>query len=201
VDKPGAPQTYVTCAQPALSRLDPRYPAFVVLNAALGGQFTSRINMNLREDKGVTYGAQSYLESRPGILPWVLATSVQTDRTAESLSEIRREVARIAADEPLTEREFQNARDSLVLKYPQSFETQAQLATGLASLWTLGLPDDYHARMLAALEGVTLEECRRAGAEILDPETLVWVVVGDGAALSAALPGAGLGPVLAAALP
>ncbi len=193
VPKSEAPQSYVSAAQPAISRKDPSYPAFVVFNAVLGGQFTSRVNMNLREDKGYTYGAHSYLEPRPGIMPWIVATSVQTDKTSESIVEMRREIEGILASEPVTGKEFTNARDNLVLRYPQSFETQGQLASGLASLWLFDLPLDYHEKMLRALRSLTLDDVRAAGADTLAPDRLIWVVVGDERALSEGIRGAGLG--------
>ncbi len=193
VPKSEAPQSYVAAAQPAISRKSPSYPAFVVFNAVLGGQFTSRVNMNLREDKGYTYGVHSYLEPRPGTMPWIVATSVQTDKTAESIAELRGEIERILAGDPVTEKEFANARDNLLLRYPQSFETQGQLASGLASLWLYDLPLDYHEKMLAALRSLELDDVRAAGADVLAPDRLVWVVVGDGDALSGSIRDAGLG--------
>ena len=198
VDKPGAPQSYITAAVPALSRQDPRYPAFLVFNAVLGGQFTSRINMNLREDKGYTYGARSYTDSKHGILPWVFYTAVQADKTVESLLEVKGEVIRIGNERPVSGEEFANARANLVLRFPQGFETQGQLAQMLRSLWVYGLPEDYHERLLARLKALSLDEVREAAARVVDPQNLLWVVVGDRASLEEQLPKAGMGrPVLA----
>ncbi len=191
VEKNGAPQSYITAAQPALSRLDSRYPAFVILNAVFGGQFTSRINMNLREDKGYTYGAQSYLEAKSGTMPWLMQTSVQTDKTAESLLELRRELTEIVKEAPVTEKEFTNARDNFLLRYPQRFETQAQLAESLAVIWLYGLPWDYHERMLDALGKLSLDEVRKTAADLLHPDTTTWVVVGDNKSILPALSTAG----------
>ncbi len=192
VDKPGAPQTYVTGGMPALSRTDPRDPAFLVFNAILGGQFTSRINLNLRERRGLTYGAHAYLEPKPGIRPWVFAASVEAERTAEALAEALREIERAVGEEPPLEEEFRKARENLVLRYVQNFETQAQLAAGLWALWSYGLPLEYHERLLAALKGLDLEAVRRAGREVLDPRLLSWVVVGDRRLLEEPLRGLGL---------
>jgi zinc protease len=192
VDKPGAPQAYLTAGMPALARTDERDPAFLVFNAILGGQFTSRINMNLRERRGLTYGAHAYLEPKPGVRPWVLAASVEAERTAEALSEALREIERAVGEEPPTEEEFQKARENLVLRYPQNFETQAQLAAGLSALWAYDLPLDYHGRLLGALQGLDLEAVRRAGREVLRPRDLSWVVVGDRRGLEGSLKGLGL---------
>lgn len=193
VDKPGAPQAYVTAGAPALARTDERDPAFLVFNAVLGGQFTSRINLNLRERRGLTYGAHAYLEPKPGIRPWVFAASVEADRTAEALAEALGEIERAVGEEPPTEEEFQKARENLVLRYPQNFETQAQLAAGLSALWVYGLPLNYHARLVGALRSLDLGAVRRAGREVLDPRRLSWVVVGDRRSLEAPLSALGLG--------
>jgi zinc protease len=201
VDKPGAPQSLLTAGVPALSRSDPRYPAFMVFNAAVGGLFTSRINMNLREDKGYTYGARSYTDLRLGVMPWILETSVQSDKTAESVSEILRELSRVLAGEPLTQEEFEKARTGLVLRYPQNFETQAQLASSFCSLWRHSLPADFHERILQSLRRLTLEEVRAAGRDLLKPGDLVWVVVGDRASVEGPLAKAGLGAPQAAQVP
>jgi zinc protease len=195
VDKPGAPQAYLTAGLPALSRTDPMDPAFLVFNAVLGGQFTSRINMNLREDKGFTYGAHAYLDPKPGIRPWIFGSAVQADRTVEALREVQGEIGRILNGSPVAEEEFGKARENLVLRHPQNFETQAQLAGGLAALWRYGLPLDFHARFLSALRSLTLDEVREAGTRVLVPDRLSWVVVGDRNELEAPLQAIGLGPL------
>ncbi len=194
VSKPGAPQAFIAAGQVALTRDDPRYPAFIVFNAVLGGQFTSRINMNLREDKGYSYGARSYMDLKLGPMAWVLSAAVQADKTSESLAEARKEIESILADRPVTPEEFEKARDGLVLRYPQNFETQAQLAQTFGSLWVHGLPADFHEAVVASLKALTLEEVQLAGAQILDPATLVWVVVGDHAATEDGAPGADMEP-------
>lgn len=194
VDKPDAPQAFIAAAQVTLERSDPRYPAFLVFNAVLGGQFTSRVNMNLREDKGYTYGARSYVDLQRGPMPWILSAAVQAEKTVESLVEARREIEQILTSRPVTAEEFEKARAGIVLRYPQSFETQAQLAQGFGSLWVHGLPADYHERILEKLRALTLEEVQEAGRQILDPQALRWVVVGAAESLESVLEGGGLGP-------
>ncbi len=193
VDKPEAPQAFIAAGQVTLERSDPRYPAFLVFNAVLGGQFTSRVNMNLREDKGYTYGARSYVDLQRGPMPWVLSAAVHADKTVESLVEARREIEQILNARPVTAEEFEKARAGIVLRYPQSFETQAQLAQGFGSLWVHGLSAEYHESILQRLRALTLEEVQEAGRQILAPEALRWVVVGDSASLEPVLEGAGLG--------
>jgi zinc protease len=193
VNKPDAPQSFIAAGQVTLERSDPRYPAFIVFNAVLGGQFTSRVNLNLREDKGYTYGSRSYVDLQRGPMPWILSAAVQADKTVESLIEVRREIEEILSARPVTAEEFEKARAGIVLRYPQSFETQAQLAQGFGSLWVHGLPADYHESILARLRALTLEEVQEAGRQILAPEQLRWVVVGDAASLGDSLSRAGLG--------
>lgn len=201
LDKPGAPQAFVAVGMPAIVRSDPWYPAFIAFNAVLGGQFTSRVNMNLREEKGYTYGARSYVDLQRGLMPWVLCAAVQADKALESVVEMRREIEAILSDRPVTGEEFERARAGLVLRYPQAFETQAQLAQSFGSLWVHGLAADFHERMLETYRALNLEDVREAGLKVLDPARLRWVVVGDAAQLEPALEGAGLGKVQRITLP
>ena len=106
---------------------------------------------------------------------------------------MRAELDRILSGAPVSDKEFENARSNLVLRYPQNFENQAQLADNLSSLWLYGLPEDYHERMLSALKALSLEQVQRAGRERLLPESLIWVVVGDRARVETSLAEAGLG--------
>jgi len=183
VPKAGAPQSFLIAARPAMRREDPAYAAFVVFNAVLGGLFTSRVNMNLREDKGYTYGARSGVAFQKGVLPWVFSSAVQADKSLESLHEAEKEVGEILSSRPVTEREFEDARSNMVLKYPQRFETLPQLATGLGSIWIHRLPPDFHERILESLETLTLDDVQAAGRRVLDPGKLLWVLVGDEADL------------------
>jgi zinc protease len=193
LDKPGAPQAFVAAGMPAIVRSDPWYPAFIAFNAVLGGQFTSRVNMNLREDKGYTYGARSYVDLQLGLMPWVLCAAVQADKAVESVVEMRREIESILSDRPVTEEEFGRARAGLVLRFSQAFETQSQLAQSFGSLWVHGLPLDFHERMLETYKTLNLEDVREAGLKVLDPSKLRWVVVGDAGQLEPVLEAAGLG--------
>ena len=180
LDRPKSHQSYIAAALPCLNRTDARFPAMVVLNAAMGGLFTSRLNLNLREAKGYTYGLRSNLRSQRGVMPWVLSTSVQTDKTPESLEELRRELDELKGAREITPAEFASARDGVVNRYPAGFETVSQLAFQAAFLWVHGLPCDYHESLLSSLRGLSLEKVREA-AEILGrPGEMTWVVVGDG---------------------
>jgi len=193
VHKPGAPQTYLAQGIPGLARNDAEYPGFLIFNEALGGQFTSRINMNLREEKGYTYGVRSYLAPQRGIQPWVVVTAVQADRTAESLSEVRREIAEILGQRPLAPEEFEAARSNWVLRFPQSFETQQQVCDAFVGLWVLDLPVDFHTATLKKVRGLTLEDARVAGTKVFGGPAPVVVAVGDKDLLAPAFSAAGFG--------
>ncbi len=192
VDKPGAPQTYLAVGAPAFSRSDEAYPAALIFNEIFGGQFTSRLNMNLREEKGYTYGARSLFSNQRGAVPWVIVTAVQADKTVESLAEIQRELDEAAGQRPVTQEEFETARANWVLRFSQNFETQKQVADGMSALWVQNLPNDFYKAVLGKVKGLALEEVRAAGSRLLSAPR-VFVAVGDRATLEKPLSAIGLG--------
>lgn len=149
--------------------------------------------MNLREEKGYTYGAHSYLAPQRGVQPWVVATAVEGEKTAESLQELRREIAEIQSVRKLTAAEFEDARNNWVLRFPQNFETQQQVCDSLVGLWALGLPLDFHAATLEKVRTLTLEAVQSAGEKVLAAAPLLVVAVGDEENIAPALEGVGLG--------
>jgi len=145
----------------------------------LGGQFVSRINMNLREDKGYTYGVRTAFEFRRAPGPFVLHASLQADATAEAVREAIHEMRQIRGDRPITRHELELGRASLTRGYPRNFETADQISRGAAQLALYGLPDDYFTtfvpRVLALDEGAVT----KVAAAHIDPARLLTVVVGD----------------------
>src|SRR5437870_2228569 len=129
----------------AESRKTPDYHALLVLNMVLGGQFVSRVNMNLREEKGYTYGARTSFEFRRGRGPFVFHASVQSDVTADAVRETFAEVRAIRGDRPVTRSELELGRAALTRGYPRSFETAEQIARAAAQLALYDLPHDYFA--------------------------------------------------------
>jgi zinc protease len=178
LDRPGAPQSGIAAAQVVPARGGPEEAALEVLNAVLGGQFDSRINMNLREDKHWSYGARSFVQDRRGPRALLAVTSVQTDRTAESLAEIRKEFLGAAGERPPTEAEVRSAVSSLTLTLPGRWETGRAVAESVAEIVTYGLPDRYFDGYAARIRAVKAADLAAAGG-ILRPDGLVWVVVGD----------------------
>jgi len=179
VHRPGAAQSELRIGHVALSRKSPDYHAALVANMVLGGQFVSRINMNLREDKGYTYGVRTAFEFRRAPGPFVLHASVQADATAEAVREAIHEMRQIRGDRPITRHELELGRASLTRGYPRNFETADQIARGAAQLALYGLPDDYFTtfvpRVLALDEGAVT----KVAAAHIDPARLLTVVVGD----------------------
>lgn len=191
VPRPGAAQSELRIGHVATSRRTPDYHALVLLNTVLGGQFVSRLNMNLREDKGYTYGVRTGFDLRRGDGPFVLQTSVGTDVTAAALAEALTELRQIRDDRPVTADELALAKSSVTLGYPRGFETVQQVARSVAQLALHDLPDSYFEDFVPHLEAVTLEEVAAAARRYLDPDRMATVIVGDQDRVGEALAGMG----------
>ena len=179
----------------ALARKTPDYHAALVANMILGGQFVSRINMNLREDKGYTYGARTSFEFRRAPGPFVLHASVQHDATADALREALGEIRAIRGERPVTREELELGRASLTRGYPRNFETADQVARGAAQLALYDLPDDYFTTFVPTVLALTEQEVTAIAAKHIDPARLLTVVVGDRDKLTPSLKALGLGEV------
>ena len=177
--RPGAAQSELRIGQVSLSRATPDYHALLLLNAVLGGQFISRLNMNLRESKGYTYGVRTGFDLRRGKGPFVMQTSVGTGVTVPALREALDEMRAIREARPVTADELARAQSSVALGYPRGFETVQQLARGAASLAHHELPDTYFEDFVPSLMRVTLDEVRAVARRALDPARWAVVVVGD----------------------
>jgi predicted Zn-dependent peptidase len=192
VDRPGAAQSEVRIGQVAVPRLTPDYAALLVFNMILGGQFVSRLNLNLREDKGFTYGVRSGFEFRRAPGPFVIQTAVQTAATADAVREVMSEVRAITGPRPATPAELDMAKAALTRGYPRSFETAGQIARGLAQLTLYELPDDTLEQFVPLVCGVDLDAVAEAATR-LDPARMTVAVVGDMESVEAGLAGLGLG--------
>jgi len=192
VDRPGAAQSEIRIGQVAHPRQTPDYHALLVLNAILGGQFVSRLNMNLREDKGYTYGARSGFEFRRAPGPFLVQVAVQTGVTADAVRESLGEIEAIAGERPATAEELELARSALTRGYPRNFETAGQVARSLAQLALYELPDDTFEHFVPAIAKVGIDHVT-AGARRLDPRRMVVAIVGDRERIADGLSGLGLG--------
>ena len=193
VDRPGAVQSEVRVGRVAASRDTPDYYALLVLNMALGGQFVSRVNMNLRQRKGYTYGARTGFDCRIGRGPFTLQTSVHSAVTAEAVSEALAEIRAIGWDRPVTSDELVTARAALTRGFPRNFETAEQIARAMAQLVLYRLPDDTLERFVPSVEEVTAEMVTEAARAHLPPGDLSVALVGDASVFGARLDGLGLG--------
>ena len=179
VHRAGAAQSELRIGHVALPRRSPDYHAALVANMILGGQFVSRINMNLREDKGYTYGARTAFEFRRAPGPFVLHASVQADATADALREALGEIRAIRGERPITRAELELGRASLTRGYPRNFETADQIARGAAQLALYGLPDDYFSTFIPRVLSLSEADVTAVAARHIDPSRLLTVVVGD----------------------
>ena len=194
VDKPGAPQTALLAFGVGLQRDSPDYPAVDVMNTMLGGLFSSRINQNLREDKGYTYGAFSFFRYYPGTGPFIAGAQVRTDVTGPAAEQLFKELDGIHS-KPLTDAELRLSKDSIIRSLPGNFESAPDVNAQLANLWLFGLPLDYYTKLPAQIEGVTSADAQAAAAKYIHPENLLVIAVGDRAKIEKGLTDLKLGPL------
>jgi zinc protease len=178
VSKPDAPQSELRVGHVGLPRTHPDFFPTLVMNAVLGGLFGSRINLNLREVHGYTYGASSYYDWRRGPGPFVVSTAVQSEVTAPALREIFLEIARIRS-ERISDEELSLARDYLDGVFPIRYETTAAIASALATLVIYDLPRDYYDTYRKQIRAVSVDAVLEAAKTHLHPNELQTIVVGD----------------------
>ena len=193
VDKPGAAQSVVRIGRVAAARSTPDYYALDVLNTILGGSFTSRLNQNLRERNGYSYGAGSAFQFRPVAGPFVAYSDVQTDVTAPALQELFNELEAIG--ERVPEVALDKARDYLALSFPQPFATVRGTARMVEELVLNGLPLDTYAAYASGVRAVIADDLERVAARYLDPSRVEVIVVGDRAVVEEGVRALDLGPL------
>lgn len=179
VHRPGAAQAEVRAGQAGPSRATPDYHALVTLNALLGGQFTSRINRNLREQRAITYGARSAFDMRRAGGLFSCDTSVQSDAAAVAAQEILREFGDVREPGAISADELLRAQAALTRGYVRHFETAGQLARALVDLATYRLPDDTFDRFVPRITALTATDISSAAAATLRPADCTVVVVTD----------------------
>jgi zinc protease len=192
VDKPGAPQTALRLGLPGPPRKTPDYPALQVMNAALGGLFSSRINLNLRETKGWSYGMFSGFRYHRTPGTFAVAGSVRTDVTGASVAEIVKEV-RAIGNRALPAAELAGARDAQVYSLPGQFDTNSAIGASLAETFVFDLPPDYWRKLPDQLRQVTAPQVLGAARTWLRPEHLIVTAVGDRAQIAPQFKTLGLG--------
>jgi zinc protease len=179
VARPGAPQSELRIGHVAVSRSTPDYHALVAANMVLGGQYTSRVNLNLRADKGITYGVRTGFEFRRAPGPFVLSVGVDKSATALAISESMKEISDIRDARPVTAGELTVGVAALTRGYAKNFETFDQIARAMAQLSLFDLPESFYTEFVPRIEALTPDEVSRAAARHLDPSRLTTLVVGD----------------------
>jgi zinc protease len=195
IDRPGALQSVIYGAQLAPPRNAPDAVQLQLVNNIFGGTFSSRINMNLREDKHWSYGVTSNISSAVGQRPYLSIAPVQTDKTAESLQEMVREYADIAGAKPITAAELKNAQTNETLGLPGSFETAAQLNNAYATILQYKLPENYYDTFTQTALALTPAQANELAKRSILPRQLIWVVVGDMSKSEAGIRALNLGEV------
>ena len=195
VDRPGSIQSIILAGHLAPSRSDPDEIAIETLNNVLGGLFTSRLNMNLREDKHWTYGCGSFLRSARGQRPFVVYAPVQVDKTQQAMAEILAEIRGICGAAPVTAEELVKAQKQQTLALPGSWETAEAVARSIADRVSYALPEDYYDTYASRVRSLTLAEVSAVAGKVLQPERLTWVVVGERARIEQGIRDLGLGEV------
>jgi zinc protease len=182
VDKAGAPQTALNFTTMGAERKTADYPALQVMNAALGGLFTSRLNTNLREQKGYTYGVRSGFSYRRMPGPFSISGSFRTDVTGPSVSEIFKEVTAMAA-KPMPPKELAGARNSQILSLPGQFETNRAIGSSLSNIFVYDLGLDYYSGLAKRFAAVTAKDAQTVVRKYLKPENMIVIAVGDKATI------------------
>lgn len=197
VPREGAAQSELRIGHLSARRDTPDYPALLVMNAVLGGQFVSRINLRLREEKGYTYGARTGFDWRRGSAPFLVQASVHTASTADAIRDSLIELEGIRGAKPPSDSEMSLARASITCGYPRNFETAYQVARAVAMLVLYDLPDSYFEEFMARVQAVTAADVIAAAGRHVDPSRALTLIVGDHAAIAESLRSLGLGePVM-----
>lgn len=194
VDRPGATQSHVAATLVGVPRSTADFAAIQVMNTILGGQFSSRLNLNLREKHAYTYGARSHFDMRHGAGPFSAGGAIVREATAPAVKEIVAELARIR-DAQVDDEELEVAKSNLIRRLPGSFETVSDVAGSVGGLAVYGLPLDEYAKRADAYRAVTKEDVQRVAKAYLRGDKMRIVVVGDAAVVQKDLEALGLGKV------
>ena len=193
IDKPGALQSVIIAGVVAPPRANPQEIAIEAMNDSLGGMFGARLNMNLREDKHWSYGARTVLRDARSQRPFYAVAPVQTDKTKESLVEMNKEFRGIVGDYPIGADELAKIQANETLKLPGSRETLEALGLSIVDLVQFGLPDDYYDTYAGKVRALKTSDLNEAAKEVVRPDNLIWIVVGDRAKIEPGVRELGLG--------
>lgn len=195
VDKPDSPQSLILAGHVAAPGTAPNDVAITAMNDIIGGQFTARVNMNLREDKGWAYGAFTFLPGARGQRPFMVYAPVQTDKTSESLAELIKELNDYKTSKPATARELERAILNNTRSLPGAFETAGDVIGSLTASARYGRAWDYPASLGDKFRALDAADISSAAAEVIHPESLIWIIVGDREKIESGVKALNIGPV------
>jgi zinc protease len=179
MDRPGSLQSMIITGNVAPPKSNSKEVTIQTMNAVLGSDFSSRVNMNLREDKHWAYGAYTFFRDARGQRPFLAYAPVQTDKTKEAIVELDKELRGIVKDRPIQPNELSRAQASLTLTLPGSWETMAALSSAIVDIVSFGLDDRYYDTFAEKVRTQTVQSLTAVAAEVVHPDHLVWVIVGD----------------------
>ena len=194
-DKPGAAQSTFAIGIPGPPRSTSDYYALQVMNTILGGMFQSRLNANIREDKGYSYGVNSSFAFGKGPGAFRAGGDVVAAKSDAALQEFMKELRGIRGERPITDEELSTAKDALTQRLPGTFASAQSINNAIVALWTQGLPDEYYQQYAARIAAVRREDVVRAARQYVDLDHLVIVIVGDRAAIEGTLRATGVAPI------
>jgi zinc protease len=195
VDKPGAAQSTFSIGLPGPPRSTSDYYAIEVMNTLLGGMFQSRLNANIREEKGLSYGVSSGFTFGRGPGPFRAGGDIISAKSDVALTEFMKEFRGIEGTRPVTDEELQTSKDSLVQSLPAMFASVSSIGSAIGTLWLEGLPDDYYQQFGARVAAVTRDDVLRVAKKYIDLGHLSMVIVGDRASIEAPLKATGIAPI------
>jgi zinc protease len=194
IDRPGSPQSALLVAQPGVARSNPDFENLNTMNQILGGLFSSRINLNLRERHGFTYGAYSSVDENRGVAPLWVSASVRTDATGASIREILAE-ARAMLEREVSAEELELAKESIARSLPALFQTSGNVISTIGNLFVFDLPPEYYEGLPARLAAVSAREVLESTRRHLTPDRMIVVAVGDRREIEPQIARLGLGPI------
>jgi zinc protease len=195
MDRPGSIQSIIFAGNLTLPKKNPGEVALQVLNNVIGGQFTSRLNMNLREGKHWSYGAHTMITGARGQRPFLAYAPVQSDKTKESMVEMAKEIGAIVKDAPATEEEVAKIKKQDVLELAGTWETMGAVSGSISEIVRYGLPDDYYNTYPQRVKKLEVGDVRKATDDLIHLDRLTWVVVGDLAKIESGIRELGYGEI------
>jgi len=195
VDKPGASQSLILAGDPAVPPDTPQEIAIQAMNDDIGGTFSSRLNMDLREDKHWAYFSHSVLCCARAQRPFLIFAPVQTDKTKESLAEVNKDLRAFLTDQPVTSQEVAQIQANETLSLPGSRETLNSVGSSITDLIQFRWPDNYYDTMAGKIRALKTNDLDQAAKQVIHPDKLVWVVVGDRAKIEAGIRELGIGEI------